>query len=243
MSRRSPPINSPGQVLAHAQRTLSGFMGGASAVTTVSLAPGGFASATVEWLNFNPVTAGDCTFSASMAATPANTTHTVRLPVSVSVCQLQVHPTVAGTSGQGTPSQVPAGSGGFAATNDSSEQQRIVLAGIRGALLLLGAGTRRCSRPPVTVAATVMRRSHQPRQACCVSSWRVFDRAAFGRRQDDRAGVDREPQRPAESRQPTCSLYSDRPTVHAELGCLRERYKSVRLNAVPDATCAPCWGV
>jgi hypothetical protein len=44
--------------------------------------------------NFNPVTSGTCTFSKSVA-----TTHTVHLPVSVSVCRLQVHPTVAGTSG------------------------------------------------------------------------------------------------------------------------------------------------
>ena len=123
-------------------------------MATVSLAPGGFASATVEWLNFNPATTGDCTFSASVAATPANTTHTVHLPVSVSICQLQVHPTVAATSGQGTPSQVPAGWGGLAATNDSStEQQPIVLAGIGGALLLVGAAgmvrLRRSTNPRI----------------------------------------------------------------------------------------------
>lgn len=92
-------LNSTGHVLAHAQRTLHGFAGGASAVTTVSVTPGGFASATVEWLNFNPVTTGACTFSAAVATTPANTTHTVHLKVSVSICRLQVHPTVAGTSG------------------------------------------------------------------------------------------------------------------------------------------------
>jgi hypothetical protein len=88
-----------GHVLAHARRTLSGYMGGPGVVHTVSVAPGHFASATVEWLNFNPVTAGACTFSASVATTPANTTHTVHLPVSVSICALQVHPTVAGTTG------------------------------------------------------------------------------------------------------------------------------------------------
>ena len=92
-------LDSHGHVLAHARRTLHGYMGGPSAVHTVSVAPGHFASATVEWLNFNPVTGGHCTFSASVATTAANTTHTVRLPVSVSVCALQVHPTVAGTSG------------------------------------------------------------------------------------------------------------------------------------------------
>jgi hypothetical protein len=92
-------LDSHGHVLAHAQRTLSGSMGGPGVVHTVLVAPGHFASATVEWLNFNPVTAGNCRFSSSVATTPPNTTHTVHLPVSVSICRLQVHPTVAGTSG------------------------------------------------------------------------------------------------------------------------------------------------
>lgn len=92
-------LDQHGHLLAHAQRTLHGFMGGASAVQTIVIAPSHFASATVEWLNFNPVTTGACTFSAAIATTPANTTHTVHFPVAVSLCRLQVHPTVAGTSG------------------------------------------------------------------------------------------------------------------------------------------------
>ena len=92
-------LNKYAHVLAHAQRTLHGYMGGAPAVSTVAIAAGHFASATVEWLNFNPVTTGACTFSRLVAATPANTTHTVHLAVSVSICRLQVHPTVGGTSG------------------------------------------------------------------------------------------------------------------------------------------------
>lgn len=92
-------LNAKGHVLAHARRTLRGFAGGASAERTIVVRPGRFASATVEWLNFNPHTAGPCTFSKSIATTPANTTHTVHFPVSVSICQLQVHPTVGGTSG------------------------------------------------------------------------------------------------------------------------------------------------
>lgn len=92
-------LDSHHHVLAHAKHTLSGYMGGPGVVRTVRVAPGDFASATVEWLNFNPVTTGDCRFSASVAATPPNTTHTVRLPVSVSICKLQVHPSVVGTSG------------------------------------------------------------------------------------------------------------------------------------------------
>jgi hypothetical protein len=92
-------LDSHGHVLAHAQRTLSGAMAGPGVVRTVTVLPGHFASATVEWLNFNPVTSGACRFSSSVATTPPNTTHTVHLPVSVSICRLQVHPTVAGTSG------------------------------------------------------------------------------------------------------------------------------------------------
>jgi hypothetical protein len=92
-------LDSHGNLLVHAQRTLSGYMGGPGVVNSVQIAPGRFASATVEWLNYNPVTSGDCRFSTYVATTPPNTTHTVRLPQSVSICRLQVHPTVAGTSG------------------------------------------------------------------------------------------------------------------------------------------------
>jgi len=93
-------LNSRGAVMAHAARTLSGAMGGgASTVPTVVVAPGRYASATVEWLNFNPTTSGACPFSTWVAATPANTSHTVRFRVAVSICRLQVHPTLGGTSG------------------------------------------------------------------------------------------------------------------------------------------------
>jgi hypothetical protein len=93
-------LSSSGTVLAHARRTLTGFTGGSShGLQTVVVRPGRYASADVEWLNFNPVTAGSCRFSHSVAATPANTAHTVQLARSVSVCRLQVHPTVAGTTG------------------------------------------------------------------------------------------------------------------------------------------------
>ncbi len=89
-------ISSTGHVLAHATRTLSGY-GGGGHVSTVTIRPGGFASAGVEWLNFNPSTSGPCAFSATVNTIVANTTTVHRLPVSVSACDLQVHPTVAGT--------------------------------------------------------------------------------------------------------------------------------------------------
>ena len=91
-------LSRSGHVLAHATRRLHGFAGGASAVRTVTVRPGDYASATVEWLNFDPRTGGACRFSEAVAVTAANTTRTVRLAVSVSVCELQIHPTVAGTS-------------------------------------------------------------------------------------------------------------------------------------------------
>ena len=93
-------LSAHGHVLAHAHRTRVGFAGGAHVKRTVAIKPGHYASATVEWLNFNPVTTGDCRFSRSIATTPPHTTHTVRLRVSVSVCGLLIHPTVAGRSGR-----------------------------------------------------------------------------------------------------------------------------------------------
>ena len=92
-------LNASGRILVHARRTLRGFAGGAHIEKAVTVIPGHWASATSEWMNFNPTNTGPCTFSKSVATTPANTTHTVHLAVSVSVCDLQVHPTVNRTSG------------------------------------------------------------------------------------------------------------------------------------------------
>lgn len=93
-------LNKSGTVIKHAKRTLTGFTGGSTkGLETILVKPGKYASADVEWMNFNPKTGGTCTFSHSVAATPANTSHTAQLKRSVSVCQLQVHPTVAGKTG------------------------------------------------------------------------------------------------------------------------------------------------
>jgi D-serine deaminase-like pyridoxal phosphate-dependent protein len=95
-------LRANGHLLAAAQRTVSGFTGGSThGVPTVVLRPGHYASADVEWQNFAPTTGGDCAFSHSIATTPANTTRTVHLTRSVSACGLQVHPTVAGRTGNG----------------------------------------------------------------------------------------------------------------------------------------------
>ncbi|MDT4916567.1 MAG: hypothetical protein QOH89_1267 [Pseudonocardiales bacterium] len=93
-------VNASGGVIKHARRTLTGFTGGSShGLQTIRVRPGQYASADVEWLNFDPATAGACRFSHGVAATPANTGNTVHLARSVSVCRLQVHPTVAGRTG------------------------------------------------------------------------------------------------------------------------------------------------
>lgn len=85
-------LNAHGHVIAHAHRTLGGFAGPAS-VKTVNIKPNHTATAFVDWDNFDPSTGGDCRWSAKIATTPANTGDTVRFPVSVSVCGLEVHPT------------------------------------------------------------------------------------------------------------------------------------------------------
>jgi hypothetical protein len=93
-------LDGRGRVVARAQRTASGFAGGSHNGThAVVLRPGASASATVEWLNFNAATSGSCPFSQSIATAPPNVSHLVRLPRSVSTCELQVHPVVPGLSG------------------------------------------------------------------------------------------------------------------------------------------------
>jgi hypothetical protein len=84
-------LNSVGGVIGHAGHA-SGYP-----VYTITVPVQGFASSLMSWMNFNPVTSGPCTWSHSIAATPEGTTHSTRLPVSVSICNLTVRPTVAGT--------------------------------------------------------------------------------------------------------------------------------------------------
>ncbi|UQX88647.1 DUF4232 domain-containing protein [Jatrophihabitans telluris] len=91
-------ISASGHVLAHARRTLNGFAGGATAVRTITLPSHGYASATAEWMNFNPQTSGPCAFSHTVNSTPPNTTRTTSLTIGASVCDLQIHPVVAGTT-------------------------------------------------------------------------------------------------------------------------------------------------
>ncbi|HWE11130.1 MAG TPA: DUF4232 domain-containing protein [Solirubrobacteraceae bacterium] len=85
-------------------RTPQGYMGGLSpgarANPVVVLAPGRFASAILEGLDFNPVTTGACPAYSSLLVTPPNQRVTVRVARSLSICDPTVHPVVSGTAGR-----------------------------------------------------------------------------------------------------------------------------------------------
>lgn len=93
-------VNNAGNSIAHARRTVRGFTGGSShGVRTIVVKPGHYASADVEWHNWNFTTGNACRSARFVAATPANTSATNLFHRPVTVCGLQVHPTVAGTTG------------------------------------------------------------------------------------------------------------------------------------------------
>ncbi len=89
-------------VTVHAQRTLSGYLGGLGAGVaepTVTLNTGQTASATFEGEAPASPTPGLCTF-ATLVVTPPNETQSVRLTApSAQLCQLQIHPVVPGVTG------------------------------------------------------------------------------------------------------------------------------------------------
>ncbi|HEU5270502.1 MAG TPA: DUF4232 domain-containing protein [Jatrophihabitans sp.] len=92
---------SNGTVLAHARRTLTGSAGGSRrGLQVINVPPGGFASATVEWANFDQVTTRACRYSAGLKETAPNTTRIVPQRRGVGICSLQIHPTVLGWTGQ-----------------------------------------------------------------------------------------------------------------------------------------------
>jgi hypothetical protein len=94
-------VNADGALRAHAERTLSGFMGGSRhGVPTVRLTAGSTASAIVEWTFVDEKhQGGNCSTAPRIAVTAANTTRAVVIHQSVALCGFQIHPTVAGSSG------------------------------------------------------------------------------------------------------------------------------------------------
>ena len=91
-------ISKKGTVLVHAERTESGYLAGAPAGRTVTVQPGQYASAFVEWVDMDSH-GGACKNSHSIAVTAPNTYRTVHRAIHVGRCELQVHPVTAGRSG------------------------------------------------------------------------------------------------------------------------------------------------
>jgi hypothetical protein len=95
-------VDGNGSVVESAARTPNGYLGGINAgatVPTVALKTGQTASALFEGL-YGPISGGaPCPPYAALLTTPPNETHSVRLPTSYSLCYLQIHPVVPGTTG------------------------------------------------------------------------------------------------------------------------------------------------
>ena len=87
-----------------AKRTLTGYMGGAPS-TAVTVDPGGYASAMVEWSDASASSgSAGCVTTSILSATPPNTKVTSQLPLSspAEICSsFQVHPVVAGQKAEG----------------------------------------------------------------------------------------------------------------------------------------------
>ncbi|MBV9593559.1 MAG: DUF4232 domain-containing protein [Actinobacteria bacterium] len=92
--------NPDGGEPVHASRSLSGYSGGAKAITTLTVKPDQAVSATVEWLDTD-TDGSDCDTSDSVSVTAPNTGTTQKFPLEVGLCGLQIHPVVAGTTGRG----------------------------------------------------------------------------------------------------------------------------------------------
>jgi Protein of unknown function (DUF4232) len=83
-----------GGPLIHADRTMSGFMGGirAEAPPTVSLTPSQPAYAVVEGVGFDITTGSGCPTYTDLRVTPPDTTQTITVPAGIDTCELQIHP-------------------------------------------------------------------------------------------------------------------------------------------------------
>lgn len=95
-------LDSHGRTVVHAKRTYDGFMGGCSCSSLhgVRLRPGQTASAVVEGDNGG---AGPprCSRVTSLLVTPPNTYRSTPVRRAIHNCDFEVHPVVAGTTGQG----------------------------------------------------------------------------------------------------------------------------------------------
>lgn len=96
-------LDADGDQVAQAARTLHGYLGGIteSAPQRITLAAGATASAGVEAMAYTDDGTG-CTAYAGLLATPPDETHSVQLLWGNDGCaDLQIHPVVSGTTGNG----------------------------------------------------------------------------------------------------------------------------------------------
>jgi hypothetical protein len=91
-------LNAQNVQVVQARRTTSGFMGSAP-VTTVTLAPGGSASALLEAVDIDD-TSNACTQYPRMLVTAPDDTTSIRMDAGLPGCSVQIHPVVSGTSGR-----------------------------------------------------------------------------------------------------------------------------------------------
>ncbi|TNH26830.1 DUF4232 domain-containing protein [Micromonospora orduensis] len=96
-------LGGDGRTLAHAERTPRGYLGGAARGArppTVTLRPGGVASALVEAQGFR-ADGGPCTAYVRLLVTPPDDVRSVRLGWDTDSCgELEVHPVVPGVTGR-----------------------------------------------------------------------------------------------------------------------------------------------
>jgi hypothetical protein len=92
-------LDSAGHTVAHAARSLTGYIGGQySGLHNVSLAPGATASTYVE----GDIGDGgaDCSAGTTMVVTPPNLFHPTPVSLAPYVCAFTIHPVVAGSTGR-----------------------------------------------------------------------------------------------------------------------------------------------
>jgi hypothetical protein len=100
-------LDGDGRQVVQAQRVPSGFLGGlpgysGGPLPAIGLSSGETASALVEGDDAPPNGAAACSAFVAVLVTPPNAVHSVRVDVGVPGCSdLQVHPIVLGTTGQG----------------------------------------------------------------------------------------------------------------------------------------------
>ena len=92
-------IDPTGAVVVQAQRTQSGYLGGATGEPTVELQAGQSASALFEGLTGPYPNGPPCPPYTAILVTPPNETHSIKIPSNYSLCYPQIHPILPGSTG------------------------------------------------------------------------------------------------------------------------------------------------